>query len=319
MTDFLDTTPAMSLELIGALNNVNMATDDTEVVLLVEPLPVEPGVGAAKRDLEARQGAGKRVFEAVGYRKAYAACIGKWIYVTPEGELVIVHETGEEVGRSAEVDHLFELQLVKMFLEDAEKNGWLGGLKAADMYKKCTSCEKLNQELTNILNNPTNFWGVDKDINRAKGQVLGRKTFDFEKFDAAHASGFEKYMDDIKGPFLEIAGKIAKALEQFFNMPGLAQRFQEWADAHYEEAMKQIRDYARVAGEKAVQDDKRRKTVNLKATITHGKRDKKPIRGVLPDLEHCTAVPELQSGVQSTFDNLVNRFFSIGPFASILN
>ena len=311
---FVDTTPQMTAEIFADLRGVRAAKLDDEFLQLDTELPPYDEEPTEKRDLQPR-GDKKRVLEATGYRMAYAKCIGQWVFITPQGELLILQETSDEVGRSAEVDHLLELQQIKLFFQDPTVISWLKGkkLKAADMYNKCITCHSITEELKNILNNAVNFFGVDKDINRAKGQVVGGKKFDWSKFDAAHTNGFCEYLTRIGKAYREIAKRVGAALQEAFGNDALGAYFSNWANKKLRSWIDECNGHrTKSAPGIAAAKSKKTKVSFLDHNIIPVTRN--------PNLDSCAVMPTLQIGLPFTWTNAINRaFLAVAAFKSIVS
>ncbi|KAG8532884.1 uncharacterized protein KY384_002762 [Bacidia gigantensis] len=238
----------MSADLFAALRSVRAAQSGDETAVLINDLPEVDELAAGKRDLEPR-GSNKRPLEAVGYRMAYAKCISQWIFVALQGGLIILQESNDEVGRDAEVDHLLELQQIKLFFADSAIQDWIRNNKnlvsrnPEDMLKDCLECDALKEQLKNILNNPVNLFGVDMNLNRAKGTIVSGKKFDYSKFDAAHIDALCEYLEKIEKAYKETAKRVGKALQDFFGrQPGMQAQFQKWAADAWQSWVDQCHD-----------------------------------------------------------------------------
>ncbi|KAL8887181.1 MAG: hypothetical protein Q9215_005212 [Flavoplaca cf. flavocitrina] len=315
---FSDTTPDMSLEVVGPLLDIPAATDESSLIFYPD------GVGAILDDsaedpadpiVETRVGPGRDelgkrrklpgpsgIWRSSNYRKAYDKCVGCWIFINPQGTLEYVLDTGGAVGNRAQVDHLFEGQQIGGFLLWADEQGLLGAVGGVQgAWNVLTKCKAAFQEIKNIINNPVNFWGFKTSANNIKGDLLGGLNPFKPSVDTAIFMGVRDYMNVIRNPYMETAGKIGTAIEQILKIPGIGAKFRTWAEAELDRVLRELWDEIqkrlRRMTEKQIAEDKARRATILKLSTFNPRPSQRPIKGNLFDFGICDG---------SSWDGLVN-------------
>lgn len=119
--------------------------------------------------------------------------------------------------------------------------------------------------------------------------------------DTAIFMGVRDYMNAIRNPYMETAGKIGTAIEQILKIPGTGARFRTWAEAELDRVLRELWDEIqkrlRKMPEKQIAEDKARRATILKLSTFNPGSSQRPIKGNLFDFGVCGG---------SSWDGLVN-------------